>query len=163
MGTVRTAVQELDRNLALRNVQTIQQILDQGLWASRMGAALLGIFGLLALTLATIGVYGVMAYSVKQRTAEIGIRMALGARSSQVQRLVLLQGMKLALAGASIGVVISLLVAPTVEKLLYGVNPRDPWTMGAVTVALACVAAIGCYIPARRATRVDPILALRNE
>lgn len=163
MGMVRTAVQELDRNLALRNIQTIQQILDQGLWASRMGAALLGIFGLLALTLATIGVYGVMAYSVKQRTAEIGIRMALGAPSSQVQRLVLLQGMKLALAGASIGVMISLLVAPTVEKLLYGVNPRDPWTMGAVALALVCVAAIGCYIPARRATRVDPILALRHE
>jgi len=163
MGTVRTAVQELDRNLALRNVQTIQQILDQGLWASRMGAALLGIFGLLALTLATIGVYGVMAYSVKQRTAEIGIRMALGARSSQVQRLVLLQGMKLALAGASIGVVISLLVAPLAEKLLYSVNARDPWIISAVTMALVCVAAVACYIPARRATRVDPILALRYE
>ena len=163
LGTVRGQVQQLDRNLAFTNVNTIGELLDQGLWAARMGAALLGIFGFLALALASVGIYGVMAYSVSQRTNEIGIRMALGARPGQVLRLVLKQGMRLALAGAAAGVLIALLLGRFVSGLLFGVSGKDPLTIGGVALLLSAVAALACYIPARRATRVDPIVALRYE
>lgn len=163
LGAVRRQVQQLDRNLAFTNANTIGQLLDQGLWAARMGAALLGIFGFLALALASVGIYGVMAYSVSQRTNEIGIRMALGARPEQVLRLVLAQGMQLALVGAAAGVLIALALGRFVSGLLFGVSGKDPLTFGGVALLLSGVAALACYIPARRATRVDPIVALRYE
>jgi putative ABC transport system permease protein len=163
LGAVRSQVQQLDRNLAFTNANTIGQLLDQGLWAARMGAALLGIFGFLALALASVGIYGVMAYSVSQRTNEIGIRMALGARPGQVLRLVLAQGMQLALVGAVAGVFIALVLGRFVSGLLFGVSGKDPLTFGGVALLLSGVAALACYFPARRATRVDPIVALRYE
>jgi putative ABC transport system permease protein len=163
MGAVRAQVNQLDHNLALTNGQTIGQLLAQGLWAARMGAALLGLFGLLALVLASVGIYGVLSYSVTQRTSEIGIRMALGAQSQQVLKLVLRQGMLLAAVGVLVGVAIALPVTRFAATLLYGVSPSDPFTYIVIAVLLLAVAFVACYVPARRATRIDPLVALRFE
>jgi predicted permease len=163
LGAVRSQVQPLDKNLAFTNAQTVQEILGQGLWAARMGAALLGLFGVLALILASIGIYGVLAYSVAQRTSEIGLRMALGAQSHQVLRLVLKQGMLLALVGAIVGVLVALPVARLAAGLLYGVSATDPLTYASITLLLMGVAMLACYVPARRATRIDPLVALRQD
>jgi predicted permease len=163
VGSVRDQVQTLDRRMPLRGTGTVQQNIEAGLWAPRMGAALLSIFGGLALLLAMIGVYGVMSYSVTQRAQEIGIRMALGARASDVLLLVLRQGMALALGGAAIGIALALLLGRMVTTLLFGVSGRDPVTLAAVSGALTLIALLACYIPARRAARVDPLVALRYE
>jgi predicted permease len=163
MGAVRAQVNQLDRNLALTNGQTVEQLLAQGLWAARMGAALLGLFGLLALILASIGIYGVLSYSVTQRTSEIGIRMALGAQSKQVLKLVLRQGMLLAGVGVLVGLAIALPITRFASTLLYGVSFWDPVTYIAITLLLMAVAFLACYVPARRATRIDPLVALRFE
>ena len=153
----------LDKNMPIRNTGTIQEQIVQGLWASRMGAALLSIFGGLALVLAIIGIYGVMSYSVSQRTQEIGIRMALGAQAGDVRRFVLWQGMVPALIGALTGVGAAIALAQPVANLLYGVRPHDPLTVGFVSAILTAVALVACYVPARAATRVDPLVALRYE
>jgi predicted permease len=163
IGAVRAQIQPIDKNLAFTNAQTVQQILGQGLWAARMGAALLGLFGALALVLASIGIYGVLAYSVAQRTSEIGLRMALGAQPRQVLGLVLKQGMLLAMIGAAVGVLVALPVARMAGNLLYGVSATDPLTYAGITLLLLCVALLACYLPARRATRIDPLKALRVE
>jgi predicted permease len=163
IGAMRAAIQPIDPNLPLTNFQTIGELIDQGLWAPRMGATLLGVFGLLALTLATIGIYGVMAHSVTQRTAEIGIRISLGANKLQILKLILGRGMLITVVGAGIGVIGFLFLAPVVARLLFGVDARDPLTVGGVTLLLAAVALVACYVPARRAMRVDPIIALRYE
>jgi len=160
---IRAQIQTLDSNLAITNVQTIGEIMDQGLWAPRMGAALLTVFGGLALLLAAIGVYGVLSYSVTQQTREIGIRMAMGAERAHVLRLVVGQGLRLAAAGLVLGIVIALLTARQLTSLLFGVSAYDPITFGAVTLLLVAVALLACYIPARRATSVDPLVALRDE
>jgi predicted permease len=161
LGAVRTQVQQIDKNLAFTNAQTVQQILGQGLWPARMGAALLGLFGALALILASIGIYGVLAYSVAQRTGEIGLRMALGAQPRQVLGLVLRQGMLLALIGAGVGILVALPVARMAAGLLYGVSATDPLTYAGITLLLMGVAVLACYLPARRATCIDPLVALR--
>ena len=167
MGAVRAQINQLDRNLALTNGQTIEDTLGQGLWAARMGAALLGLFGVLALILSSIGIYGVLSYSVTQRTSEIGIRMALGADTKQVLSLVLRQGMLLAGIGAGIGVgcglVLAWIAARAASTLLYGVSAMDPLTYIAITALLLVVALFACIIPAHRATRIDPLVALRFE
>jgi predicted permease len=163
LGLVRTQVQPIDKNLAFTNAQTVQQILGQGLWPARMGAALLGLFGALALILASIGIYGVLAYSVAQRTSEIGLRMALGAQPRQVLGLVLRQGMLLALIGAGVGVLVALPVARMAGSLLYGVSATDPLTYASITLLLMGIALLACYLPAYRATRIDPLKALRVE
>ena len=160
---MREQVQTLDRNMPLRNTGTVQQGIEAGLWAPRMGAALLSIFGGLALVLAMIGVYGVMSYSVSQRTQEIGVRMALGAEAGDVLVLVLREGMGLALSGALLGLIVALALGRVVSTLLFGISGRDPLTLGAVTAVLTVVALLACYVPARRATRVDPLVALRYE
>src|SRR5438093_128865 len=163
IGAVRAQVQQIDKNLAFTNAQTVQQILGQGLWAARMGAALLGLFGALALILASIGIYGVLAYSVAQRTSEIGLRMALGAQPRQVLGLVLKQGMLLAVIGAAVGIIVALPVARMAGNLLYGISATDPLTYVGITLLLMAVALLACYLPARRATRIDPLIALRVE
>jgi predicted permease len=163
LSVVRDQIQTLDKNMPLRGTGTIQQQIEQGLWAPRMGAVLLSVFGGLAFTLAMIGIYGVMSHSVAQRTPEIGIRMAFGAQPRDVMRLILGQGMRLALVGTAAGVVAALLLGRLVADLLFGIRPQDPVTIVVVTVALSAVAMVACYIPARRATRVDPLVALRDE
>ncbi|HEV2196154.1 MAG TPA: FtsX-like permease family protein, partial [Candidatus Acidoferrum sp.] len=163
LGAVREQVQNLDKNLALTNVSTIGQVLDRGLWPSRMAAALLSLFGFIALVLAGVGIYGVMAYAVAQRTREVGIRMALGARPLDVMRLVIGQGMILAGAGIAVGLLAAVGVARLFSSLLYGISTADPLTFGSVAMVLALSALAACYFPALRAMRVDPIVALRYE
>lgn len=160
---VRAQVQQLDNNLAITGVQTIGEIMDLGLWAPRMGAALLTLFGGLALILAAIGVYGVLSYSVNQQTREIGIRMAMGAERASVLRFVIGQGLKLALIGLVVGVAVALMIARQLSSLLFGVKAYDPLTFIGVSVVLVFVALLACYIPAWRASRVDPLIALRHE
>ncbi|HKD52144.1 MAG TPA: ABC transporter permease [Candidatus Acidoferrum sp.] len=160
---VRAQIQSLEPNLAITNVQTIGQIIDQGLWAPEMGAALLTVFGALAMVLAAVGVYGVLAYSVTQQTREIGIRMAMGAERRDVLGLVVGQGLKLTGAGLALGFLIALGLTRQLSSLLFGVSAYDPLTYGGVTLILVIVAFLACYIPARRATRVDPLIALRYE
>ena len=129
----------------------------------RFNLILIGIFGAIALTLAAVGLYGVMAYSVTQRSHELGIRIAVGASPRDILRLVLGQGIRMTLLGAGIGLVVSLAVTRALSSLLFGVSATDPLTFIAVPVVLAFVAALACYLPARRAMRVDPIIALRYE
>jgi putative ABC transport system permease protein len=149
--------------VAITNVQTIGEIMDQGLWAPRMGAALLTLFGGLALVLAALGVYGVLSYSVNQQTREIGIRMAMGAERSHVLRLVVGQGVWLGGVGVALGILVALVAMRQLSGLLFGVSAYDPVTFGAVALLLMVVALLACYIPARRATCVDPLVALRHE
>jgi predicted permease len=163
IGTVRGQLQSLDTNVAITNVQTIQEIMSQGLWAPRMGAGLLTVFGGLALILAAVGVYGVLSYSVSQQTREIGIRMSLGAQQNQVLRLVIGQGIRLAVAGLALGLLAALGLMRVLSSLLFGVSAHDPVAFGGVSLVLVGAAILACYIPARRATKVDPIIALRYE
>jgi predicted permease len=163
VATVRGQIQALDRNLAITNVQTIEEVLNQGLWAPRMAALLLTLFGVIALVLAGIGVYGVLSYSVTQQTREIGIRMALGARPSEVLRWVVSQGFRLAAAGLLVGLIAGLILMRFVASLLFGISAHDPITFGAVVLVLGIVAFLACYVPARRASRVSPLVALRYE
>ena len=163
IGTVRGEVQQLDRNLPLTGVFTLNEIFDQSLWAPRMGAWLLAVFAGLSLVLAVIGIYGVMAYSVSQRTRELGIRMALGAGRADVVRLVVLQGLRLTIAGVIVGLAVSLAVTRLVATLLFNVSPTDLVTFVAVPALLAVAALGASYLPALRATRIDPMIALRYE
>jgi len=163
VATVRSQVQSLDTNLALTNFNTIGELIDQGLWAPRMGAALLTVFGGLALILAVVGVYGVLSYSVNQQTREIGIRMAMGAQTGRILSLVVGQGMQLAIAGLTLGILIAFAATRVLSSLLFGVSAHDPLIFVGVSLALAAAAILACYIPARRATRVDPLVALRYE
>ena len=160
---VRSRVQSLDTNLALTNWNTIGELLDQGLWAPRIGAALLTVFGAIALILALVGVYGVLSYSVNQQTREIGIRMAMGAQTASVLKLVVKQGMRLAVGGLILGLVLAFAAMRALSSLLYEVSAHDPLIFGGVTLILATAAVLACYIPARRAAHVDPLVALRYE
>jgi predicted permease len=163
IAEVRSQVQSLDTNLALTNLNTIGELIDQGLWAPRMGAVLLTGFGGVALLLAVVGVYGVLSYSVNQQAREIGIRMAMGAQSGRILRLVVGQGMRLAIAGLVLGTLIALAATRVLSSLLFGVSAHDPLIFGGVSLILATAAILACYIPARRATKVDPTIALRYE
>ena len=160
---VRARVQSLDNNLALTNWNTIGELFDQGLWAPRMGAALLTVFGGIALILAIVGVYGVLSYSVSQQTREIGIRMAMGAQTASVTSLVVKQGMRLAIVGLVAGLVLAFAAMRAMSSLLYDVSAHDPLIFAGVTLVLATAAVLACYIPARKAAHVDPLVALRYE
>ena len=163
LGTVRGEVQQLDRALPLQAVFTLNDIFDQALWAPRMAASLLGIFAGLSLVLAVIGIYGVMAYSVSQRTRELGIRMALGASRRDVVRLVVAQGLQLTIGGVVVGLLASLALSRLVASLLLNVSPTDVVTFAVVPAVLAAAALGASYLPALRATRIDPLVALRYE
>jgi predicted permease len=163
IAAVRSQVQSLDTNLALTNLNTIEELVDQGLWAPRVGAGLLAVFGALALLLAIVGVYGVLSYSVSQQTREIGIRMAMGARTASVLALIVRQGMRLAFVGLALGLVAAFAGMRVLSSLLFGVSAHDPVTFAGVSFILATAAILGCYIPARRAAKIDPITALRYE
>jgi putative ABC transport system permease protein len=163
MPAVLKQVQSMNSNMALTNPNTVQELLAGGLWAPRVAAALFGIFGLLGMVLASVGVYGVMAYMVAQRTNEIGLRMALGARPGDVSRLVVGQGMRLVAVGILAGIGSGLAVTRLMANLLFNVPTYDPLTFGAVAMLVAGVAFIAGWLPARRAARIDPVLALRQE
>jgi predicted permease len=162
-SAIREQVAALDKDLPLFSIATMDQLISTSVAQPRLNLSLLVAFAALALVLSAVGVYGVMAYAVTQRTHEIGIRMALGALPSDVLRQVLAEGGRLAAAGVALGLIAALALTRLMASLLFGVKPTDPVTFIAVAAMLVCVALAACYIPARRATHVDPIIALRYE
>ncbi len=160
---LRQEVQAVDPNLPLFGEQTMDELVSASLAQRRFAMQVVGLFGLLALFLAGIGIYGVMAYSVTQRTREIGIRLALGASSRSILSWLLRQGMRLTLIGTAVGLLGALALTRLLRGLLFGIAPTDVITYAGLTLLLAAVALLACYIPAWRATRVDPLVALRNE
>ncbi|MDX2180845.1 MAG: ABC transporter permease [Bryobacteraceae bacterium] len=162
-GAVQQAIWSVDKDQPVSRLRTMQEVSDRQLAARSQQATLLGAFAGLALLLAAIGIYGVLSYAVAQRRKEIGVRMSLGARPSDVLTMVLGRGVSLALVGLAIGIVASLALGGLVKSMLFGVAPQDPITLVSVSAALLLVAALACAIPARRAARVDPAIALRAE
>jgi len=156
-------VKELIPNLQLGGVQTLRERLDQSLTGQQQQSRLLTVFGLLALLLSAIGIYGVMAYSVAQRTREIGIRMALGAQRSEVLRMTVMQGLKLVGLGLVLGLGAAFLLTRVMVSLLFGTSTTDPLTFFGISLLLLAVALLASFIPALRATRVDPMIALRAQ
>ena len=169
VAAVRNAVREIEPNLPVQNLKTQVEQADEMLRMERLFAKLITLFALLAQQLAAIGLFGVLAYAVSQRTHEIGIRMALGANRARVMKMIVWQGMVLAVLGVILGLIGSYLLTKYLEswiglsKMLFEVKVTDPFTYGAIAVLLTLVALIACYIPARRATKVDPLVALRYE
>ncbi|HTV57402.1 MAG TPA: ABC transporter permease [Verrucomicrobiae bacterium] len=163
LGQIRRAVWSIDANLPLAGVYTMNHYYKGSMARASFTLVMLGIAGIMALILSAVGLYGVIAYSVSQRTREIGIRVALGAEPRHVLSLVLNEGMQVILAGLAIGLMASLLLTRFLASLLFGVSPTDPLTFAGVTFLLAVVALAACYIPARRAIRVDPMVALKYE
>jgi macrolide transport system ATP-binding/permease protein len=163
IAAIRREVQTLDPNLPAFNVTTLADNIEISLFPARLGALLLGVFGALALLIASIGIYGVMSFGVSERTREMGIRMALGAQRGDVLRMVIWQGMKVAAIGVAIGSGLAFVSTRVVSSYLYDVSTTDPATFTGITIILIGVALLACYLPARRATGVDPLVALRYE
>jgi putative ABC transport system permease protein len=163
LAEIRRELRAMDKDLPVTEAETMHAHLDRELSQERLTASLLSGLGLLALALAVIGIYGVMSFSVAQRTREIGIRMALGAQAPAVLAMILRHAAILLGAGLAIGWAAAAVVTRYATSLLYGVSPTDPWTFVAVASLLAAAAMIACYLPARRASRVDPTVALRYE
>ena len=156
-------VAEVDRSAPVSEVKTMEIIMSEAVTQPRFNLYLLGLFGGIALLLSAAGIYGVTAYAVTQRTHEFGIRMALGAQVGDVLKMILGQGIRLIAAGIAIGLLASFALTRLLKSLLFGVSVTDPLTFVAITVVLMSVALMACYIPARRATKVDPLVALRYE
>jgi putative ABC transport system permease protein len=163
LASIRRALKTVDPDLPVARPAELARLVDEATAPSRFAVLLLAAFGGVALVLATIGMYGVVSYSVVQRTREIGVRMALGARRSQVFGMVVGSGSRLAAAGIALGLVVAVGVTRLFAGLLYGVRPIDPVTFAAVAGILMLVALAACAVPARRATRVDPLTALRGD
>ena len=160
---LREQVQSVDPELPVFGAQTLSALVSASLSERRFSMEMVGLFALTALLLAGLGIYGVISYIVNERTHEIGIRLALGAERRDILRMVLRQGLRFALAGAAVGLVCALIVSHLMAGLLYGVRPADPLTFAGVALLLVGVAVLACYIPALRAIRVDPLVALRHD
>jgi putative ABC transport system permease protein len=162
-ASVRRAVATVDPNLAVAQVRTLQEILERASAQMAFTMILLAIAAAVALSLGIVGIYGVMSYIVSQRTGEIGVRLALGAAPERVARMIVLQGSSVALAGVVIGLAAAFAASRVMASLLYGVSPRDPAVFAATTIVLMTVALVACWLPARRAARLNPLDALRAE
>jgi ABC-type antimicrobial peptide transport system permease subunit len=160
---VRRAIWAINPNIVISEVVTMRERVAAGMRVERDSALLFGLFALAALVMAAIGVYGVAAYAIAQRTKEIGVRVALGAARRDVRRLVLGQTLTPTLIGVSVGIGAAVLLTRLVASMVYGVTPLDPWTFAVAVAVLVTVALTGTWMPARRATRIDPIVALRYE
>jgi predicted permease len=163
VGAIRGQVQSIDRRVPLSGVKTMDEHKTYALWAPNMAASFSVAFAVVAILLSAVGLYSVMAYVVSQRTREVGIRMALGANRSDVMKMITRQGMRLAAVGVVIGLLLSLALAQVLSSLLIGISGYDVTTFILVPVLLSTVALVACYLPARRATKVDPLVALRYE
>ena len=163
LAALRGEVQKLDPSISVYAAKTLQEHMGTSLFPARMAAIALGSFGVLALILAAVGIYGVMSHVVAGRTREIGLRMALGAQLSDVQKLILKQGMVLAAIGSLCGLLIAFGGARMMKSLLYGVSSSDPITFTCVALLLLSIAFLACWVPARRASRIAPMIALRAE
>jgi len=163
VGALPNVVRTVNSSVPVTSIASLEQIVANAVRQPRFNLIVIGLFAGVALALAAVGIYGVISYAVKQRTQEIGIRMTLGAQRSDVLRLVVGQGMKLALAGVALGLAGALALAQVLAKLLFQVKPTDPLTLVGVVVVLVGVAFLACYLPARRASRIDPMEALRSE
>ena len=162
-SAIREQVRGLDPDQPITSVKTMDQLLGRTLSEAKFSLLLFGLFAVLALALAAIGIYGVMATTVTQRTHEIGLRVALGAQKHDVLRLIVRQGMMPVLIGVAIGLASAVALTRLMTTLLFGVSATDPVTLALITLLLAAVALLACYLPARRATKVDPMIALRYE
>jgi len=160
---VRAQVAALNKDQAVYNVRTMEQSVAQSVAPRRFSMLLLTVFAVAALALANLGIYGLLSYAVAQRTREIGVRMALGAQSGNVLRLVIGQGMKLVFVGVALGLVASVALTRMMKNLLFSMSATDPATFATTALLLIAVALLACWIPARRATKVDPMIALRCE
>jgi predicted permease len=163
LRSVQSQVRDTDPRVEVTDIRTGAKIMGQVLWNVRMVLGMLGVFGLLALALASVGLYGILAYTVSGRRREIGVRMALGASRGSVLRLVLRQGMILVLIGAGIGLVLALFIGRAFSRMLFGLSPADPLSLAGAAAALILVATVACYLPAQAASRVDPMRALRED
>jgi predicted permease len=163
IAPIQREIWSVDKDQAVYQIQTMEEMIRASIGTRRFAMQLLILFALLALVLATIGIYGVVSYAVTQRTHEIGVRMALGADRRDVSRLVIRQAMQPVLLGVLIGVAGALALTRLMKTLLYGVSPTDPLTFAAISLLLACVALLACWVPSRRAMKVDPMVALRYE
>ena len=163
VAAVKEQIRAVDPEQGVSQIQTMESVVADSIARPRLQTVLLGAFAGVALVLACVGIYGVISYSVAQRTREIGVRLALGAEPRSIFRLVFREGLGLTAAGAAFGLLGAIALTRTMTTLLYGVKPTDPAVFAAVVVLLASVAAAACYFPARRATRVDPVVVLREE
>ena len=160
---LRQEVQALDPNLPVYSIRAMESVISESIATPRFRTFLLGVFVAVALILAMVGIYGVMSYSITQRTHEIGIRLALGAQTSDVLKLVVGHSMALAFVGVVIGLAASFALTQVMSQLLFGIKPTDPLTFSVIALLLISVALLACCIPAQRATKVDPMVALRYE
>lgn len=163
LADVQSAIRSLNPNLPLARIRTLQEIYDRSLARTSFVLVMLAIAGAMALFIGLVGIYGVISYAVSQRTREIGVRMALGAQPQRILAWILGQGAAMVISGVVIGTACALLLTRFLSSMLFGVRPQDPLTYTIVVLMLGAIALLACYLPARRATRVEPMVALRHE